>query len=101
MLIVATMMVLTVLIERRRFGGHKKKKRAYAEQVDGDDVDAVSRWASEICRNASIEDIASALKVEPILSAVFDALASGLPDKSREAVEKICTAELTKVSTRP
>lgn len=64
-------------------------------EVASDDLGALKHWARLRCRGNTVEKLASALGLEPQLDVVIAHIASGLPPKSRTAVEEVCREELS------
>lgn len=68
--------------------------------VDVNDPAAMTRWAHGMCRNQSVEHLASVYNVEPTLTAVVAEISRYFPDKTRQVVVKACEAELSKTEAR-
>lgn len=71
-----------------------KKEWVEVEQIDKSDLASVEDWATGICREVSVREMAEALNVESTLSAVVNDLTESLPESTRERAAEICRAEL-------
>ena len=63
----------------------------FFESVDVNDRRAVLQWADELCRELSLEDAASALRVEANEEAVIKKLTGFLPLSTRGEAARVCS----------
>ena len=71
-----------------------EERATEATFVEHDDVPGLEAWARAICKDATVEQLASMLRVVPTIEAIEARLAGHLPKEGSEAVVRVCRAEL-------
>jgi hypothetical protein len=62
--------------------------------VEPDDVPGLEAWARAICKDTTVEQLASIIGVAPNMEAVVARLVGRLPKEGSAAVARVCRAEL-------
>jgi hypothetical protein len=78
---------------------HSVEGRFEFVEVDSDDLEALKEWAEGTCRGWTVQNLASALEVDPTMEAVVAHISRGLPAESRQVVIEACELELNRAAT--
>lgn len=62
--------------------------------VEQDDVPGLEAWARAICKDTTVEQLASILGVAPKMETVVARMMGRLPREGAQAVARVCRAEL-------